>query len=281
VVTGNLDASGNQAAVLGAESVFQTFTRQQRVAGSINAFPLTGLPIGGVFRAAMRQSTNPADSSLDATWDSYLRVRNSANTSTLASDDDNGPGALSAMTGSITVPTNGEALVQVTGYDDRNTFTGADSANTGYYDLDVLQRAVMTPAAYGVNVQWWKFANLTPGAAFSAQTIAATLTQGTGVGSNDTILAAFDSSAALLGSDDDSAGNSLSLLNGVVPLDGIVYIAVTAYQGSTFSPSSASTYNNANNNGSTGSFQLQFVPAPSSVALLGLGGLVGARRRRR
>lgn len=275
-VNGALDASGNQAAVLGPETVFQTYTRQQRVAGMINSFPISGLSVGGVFRASMRQSTDPASGGLDPTWDSYLRVRNSANTTTLATDDDGGPGALSSMASSINVPADGQAIVQITGYSDRNTFTGADSTNVGFFDLDVLQRNVETPATYGINVQWWRFENLTPGEAFSAEAVFADFPGS--FGGNDTVMAAFDSTNTFIGLDDDGAASpgNLSRLTGVIPADGVIYVAVTSYQGTP----NAGQFVNENANIRTGPLTLQFIPAPGSLALLGLGGLVGLRRRR-
>ena len=66
----------------------------------------------------------------------------------------------------------------------------------------------------------------------------------------------------------------------LIPGDGILYFAVTSYQGTLGQELLASTYANENNNTKTGTFDLVVVPAPGSLALLGLGGLVATRRRR-
>jgi hypothetical protein len=204
-----------------------------------------------------------------------MRVRNSA-LAVLGNDDDGAGGGFSRVTG--TVPGDGLLSADVTWWQDTG-YVGTHT-QSGFFDLNVYQAAIVTPATFGTNVQWWCFTNLTPGAPFSAGTIAAALTQGTGVGANDTILAAFNSGGTLLGYDDDNGPDALSLYNGTVPGDGVVYIAISAYQGSSFGPGNSSSYNNANNNGSSGGFTLQFIPAPGSVALLGLGGLMVSRRRR-
>ncbi len=275
-VSGALDATGNIAAQLGPETLFQTFADQNRASGAFNNHNVGGLPIGGTMRAAMRPTASSGGTS--ATWDSYLRVRNSANTTTLGFNDDDGPGALSAMTSSINVPADGNALVQITGYDDRNTYTGADTSNFGVYDLDIYVASIIAPRQYGINTQWWRFDSLPAGGILEA-----TVQNTTGTFS-DSYLGVFDSSGTLIFSDDDDGAGFLSSVlagdNVLIPGDGILYFAVTSYQGTLGQETNPASYLNENNNTSSGTFDLVVIPAPSSLALLGLGGLVATRRRR-
>ncbi|MBS0195264.1 MAG: PEP-CTERM sorting domain-containing protein [Planctomycetes bacterium] len=274
-VSGALDASGNRAAVFGTPTLFATYADQNRVAGAVDTFNITGLTAGGAVRAAMRQATNPAGG-LYPTWDSYLRMRNTGGT-VLATNDDDGPGALSAMLSPVTIPANGSVQVQITGYADRNTFTGADSTNVGRYDLDIFASTIITPRQYGVNVQWWAFSGLAAGTP-----IVADINGATG-NFTDSYLAVFDSAGNMLFGDDDTNGLFSAVLasdNILVPGNGIVYAAVTSYQGTIGAHTNPASYLNENENSKTGTFNLNLVPAPGSLALLGLGGLIAGRRRR-
>lgn len=275
-VSGALDASGNVAAQLGAESLFQTFADQTRASGAFNTHNVNGLPVGGTMRAAMRPTASSGGTSGD--WDSYLRVRNSANTATLATNDDDGPGAMSAMTSGISVPGDGNALVQITGYNDRNTYTGADTANFGAYDLDIFVASIVTPRQYGINTQWWRFDSLPAGGILEAAVANATGTF------TDSYLGVFDSSGNMLFANDDNGSSFFSAVvasdNVVIPGNGILYFAVTSYQGTLGQEINPASYLNENNNTKTGTFDLVVVPAPGSLALLGLGGLIAGRRKR-
>jgi len=277
-VSGALNNTGNAPAVFGAPTLFATFANQNRVAGSINSFAIPGLTPGGAVRAAMRQATNPASGGLFPTWDSYLRMRNTGGT-IIGFNDDDGPGALSAMTSAVAIPGDGFVEVQITGYNDRNTFTGADSVNVGRYDLDIFASTIVTPRQYGgVNVQWWAYSGLLPGAVISADVL------NNSSGFTDSYLALFDSSGNMFASDDDDGAGFLSAIlagdNILVPGNGIVYAAVTSYQGTLGQESNPASYLNENNNNKTGTFDLNLVPTPGSLALLGLAGLAGGRRRR-
>jgi len=274
-VSGALDTTGNVAAVLGTESLFQTFASQNRLSGTVNTHNVAALPVGGVWRASMRQTA--ASGGTSPTWDSYLRARNSANV-VLGTDDDSGPGALSSMLSSVNVPADGLGNVQITGYNDRNTYTGADTANFGVYDLDILVRSIITPRQYGVNTQWWRFDSLPAGAVLEASVINA------GGTFSDSYLAAFNSGGTLVfADDDDGAGNLSTILasdNILIPGDGVLYFAVTSYQGTIGAEFNPVVYNNENNNTASGSFDLVVIPTPASIAMLGLGGLLISRRRR-
>lgn len=263
--------NGTLSAAVVSETLLTTLVNQQRVAGSINDHLFIGLSAGAGFRAAMRQSDNGAGG-LTPTWDSFLRVRDTGNTTTLASDDDSGPGALSAMTTSISTPANGELRVQVTGFSDRNTFTGADSTNVGFYDLDVFQTSITTP---GVSVQWYRFENLGGLITGDVANIA---------GISDSMLMLFDSSGNTIFSDDDDGAGLLSAVlasdNLMAPADGVIYAAVTYFRQPLTSFSDPASYNNIASSNINASFTLTLVPAPGAMALLGLGGLVATRRRR-
>lgn len=264
--------NGTLVAATVSETLFATLTRQERVVGGYNNHLFTGLTPGAPIRAAMRQSTNPGGG-LDPTWDSYMRLRDSADTATLFTDDDDGPDALSAMlpTESISAPANGEVRVQITGYNDRNTYTGADSVNAGFYDLDLFQRTVTAP---GVSVQWYRFENL--GGLITGNVVNV-------AGISDSMLMLFDSSGTTIFANDDLVGLSAGVEaadNVLAPGDGIVYAAVTYYRAPTTTYLDTNSYTNNPASTVAATFTLTLVPAPGSIALLGLGGLMATRRRR-
>lgn len=133
-------------------------------------------------------------------------------------------------------------------------------------------------------VLWYSF-DVTGGAggmAWSISTAGSTNTGGS-FGDDDTELGLFDSDGNLVASNDDEdfgAGVLTSLLdsNTVGALaDGTYYLAVgnfnTVY-GPGFAADSTSTAEG------TSKVTFSFVPAPGSIALLGLGGLAAIRRRR-
>lgn len=133
-------------------------------------------------------------------------------------------------------------------------------------------------------VLWYSF-DLVGGAGalpWSIDTLGSTNTGGS-FGDDDTEIGLYDAGGNLIASNDDAdfgAGVLTSLLdsNSVGSLaDGTYYVAVgnfnTTY-GAGFAATSTSTASG------TSVLNLNFVPAPSSVALLGLGGLAAIRRRR-
>jgi len=133
-------------------------------------------------------------------------------------------------------------------------------------------------------VLWYSF-DVTGGAGaqpWSIDTLGSTNTGGS-FGDDDTELGLYDADGNLIASNDDEdfgAGILTSLIdsNTVGNLaDGTYYIAVgnfnTVY-GAGFAADSTSTAQG------TSVLNVNFVPAPSSVALLGLGGLAAIRRRR-
>jgi len=133
-------------------------------------------------------------------------------------------------------------------------------------------------------VLWYSF-DLSGGAGalpWSIDTQGSTNTGGS-FGDDDTEIGLFDADGNLIASnDDEDFGNGIltSLLDSSTVgalADGTYYVAVgnfnTVY-GAGFAADSTSTASG------TSVLNLNFVPAPSSVALLGLGGLAAIRRRR-
>jgi hypothetical protein len=75
----------------------------------------------------------------------------------------------------------------------------------------------------GADVDFFTFTGLSPGAAFSAETLDPTAA---GI---DTLLGWFDAAGALLDDDDDGAGGTLSKLAGTVPANGMLTFAVSGF----------------------------------------------------
>ncbi len=133
-------------------------------------------------------------------------------------------------------------------------------------------------------VLWYSF-DLSGGAGaqpWSIDTIGSTNTGGS-FGDNDTELGLYDSNGNLIATNDDEdfgAGILTSLIDSTTVgalADGTYYVAVGNFNtdyAAGFGATSTSTASG------TSKLNLNFVPAPSSIALLGLGGLAAIRRRR-
>lgn len=179
---------------------------------------------------------------------------------------------------------------------------GGSSANWGNTILTLNEGGVVTPpppinADLGTNpngmtilpiaageVQWFEF-DVTGGAGaqpWQIDTFGSTNTGGS-FGDDDTEVGLYDSNGNLIATNDDfdfGGGILTSALSsaGVGNLaDGTYYIAVGNFN-TTFGPAfgvvSTSTAVGTNK------LTVSFVPAPASIAVLGLGGLAVARRRR-
>ncbi len=268
VVNGAATVNGSLATdVFGDEVMIFSAIDQFRAANTANHY-MVNATAGSTFRAETSAPTNGLTS-----LDTRLRVRRSDTSVIGENDDTSGLGLFSRVTG--TVPGDGVLDMHVSHWSDSAyDGTGSGASTEGYYDLTVYEVELLSA---GINGQWWAFTGLTPGGNFSAETIAASFT-GAQFFPDDTVIAAWDSSGMLLGRDDDGGGGQgLSLLEGVVPADGIVYISVASYHG--FSGLDTQEYYSSGNV-VDGTFTLQFIPTPGSLALLGLGGLVAVRRRR-
>ncbi len=162
-----------------------------------------------------------------------------------------------------------------------------------------------TPYVTG-QVSWFKFtlAQAVPAAVankwLSVDTYGNTLSA-TSFGPNDTEIALYDSNGFLVGNNDDSNGNAESLLTyGDLPTSdwagatgtgvnngalaaGVYYIAVSPFNMTPGAAFAATVVPGTPAPGTTLAGDLKVtvaIPAPSSMALLGLGGLLAARRRR-
>jgi hypothetical protein len=136
------------------------------------------------------------------------------------------------------------------------------------------------------NLKWYKF-TLDAGSTFLDG-----WTSGTAL---DTEIGLYDAAGNLVGTNDDGNFGLLSALrygagsplttgadieaaagaDGAVPAAGVYYMAVGGYN-SVF----GATGFNVTAGAATGTFTLNLIPTPGSLALLGLGGLAAARRRR-
>jgi hypothetical protein len=117
---------------------------------------------------------------------------------------------------------------------------------------------------------------------------------------NDTEIGVFGADGRFLGTDDDSGTGNLSSLNLASLPDGIYYIAVAGYNAAFADGFTATTNSTATGNvvvnvtngtdtltggGALASRQIQWytinVPTPGALAILGMGALIGGRRRAR
>lgn len=251
------------AAVLGQEQLVYFQDNITPVSGADAVFSTTvnGL-IGGT---AFRAQTGPAGSG--AGYDTRLRVRNSSLTVLGDNDDASGLGLYSRVTG--TVPGDGSLLLDTT-YWTNSSYNDAATVPGGGYSLSLFSVSYL---ATGVSTQWYRFTGL--GGMLEAEVMSAT-------GVTDTVMAAFDSSGTLLFSNDDGGVGLLSAItagdNVAIPNDGVMYLAVTYYRGG--SQTDPAFYANQDGFNGSGDFTLRVVPTPGAMALIGLAGLAGLRRRR-
>lgn len=255
--------SGSYSSALSSTLVFSALDQQIRGGLSqTRSYPLMLAP-GAGFRAETSQSAGRA------TMDTIMRARNSANTQ-FAFDDDAGVGAYSLF--NATVPADGAVTIDVTRFGNASFSDATSTSAAEFFDLNVFQTVNNNN---GVNVQWYRFTGL--GGALEAEVLVSS-------GYTDTMLAAFDSAGNLLGSDDDDGAGLLSLIsasdNILVPSDGVIYLAVTNFRNPLGSDANPASYINDPTSTTEGSLRLRVVPTPGAAALLGLGGLVGLRRRR-
>jgi hypothetical protein len=92
----------------------------------------------------------------------------------------------------------------------------------GSYDVYIDNTLGPLPPS---DVDFFRFTGLTSGGQFTAKTT------GTGI---DTLLGWFSGAGVLLESDDDDGGGGLSLIEGIVPSDGTLILAVTGYGDDSF-----------------------------------------------
>lgn len=187
-----------------------------------------------------------------------------------------------SYTGTISINASAAALVWATA-GANFTFESFES-----YDDGAGADSTWSNAAFSFSdaVTVTHLGNYASGSSFNVDTL----------GSNyDTELAIYTAAGTLVGTDDDGAGGALSRVNAGALADGTYYIVVGGYNsgfGNGFAFAGAAGGNfNVNINGASvasgaqaaGAFQVYSftVPTPGSMALLGLGGLAGLRRRSR
>jgi len=133
-------------------------------------------------------------------------------------------------------------------------------------------------------VQWYRVtlpAAIPAGELFSVSTFGNTLAGGQ-FGNEDTQIAVFNSLGNLIGSNDDFGGSLASYYSTTAGVAaGDYYIAASAFSLASGSGFSATANDSVPAGGViTGDIKITIIPAPGAAALLGLGGLLAARRRR-
>jgi MYXO-CTERM domain-containing protein len=148
-----------------------------------------------------------------------------------------------------------------------------------------MQTGTLSPSG----VVWYKFstADITdPSSFLTIDTFGSTLTGGSFGNGNDTELGLYDSNGALIATNDDAdfgAGNLLSFLGfgsaGAADLAGGTYYIALGGFNTTF----ANNFSATSTSGVNGNYKLTLntnVPTPAALALFGLAGVAGTRRRR-
>ncbi len=169
-----------------------------------------------------------------------------------------GDGFASAL-GPVNIQPNGDVYIGVTGSEDVGFFGAHDEEGLFYLQLDIYDRddllidqvsadrqslpagepaffTFSNPSWVGGEVEvtidnqvdtsgpdqfdFWRFTNLQPGSAFSAE-----VTEG----EFDSMIGWFDANGDLIAYDDDEGNGQLSKLTGLVPASGQVVVAVTGY----------------------------------------------------
>ena len=132
-------------------------------------------------------------------------------------------------------------------------------------------------------VQWYKVtltSAIPANEMFRVHTAGNTLVGGQ-FGSEDTEIALFNSLGAVLGNSDDTGSLRWSDIQTSNLAAGDYYIAASAYNLAVGAGFTATVVDAVLAGGAvTGDIKLTIIPAPGSLALLGLGGLIAGRRRR-
>ena len=252
--------TGAYTAAVSSEQL--VFSRDVSIAsGAATAtFNVGGLTAGNAFRAVTGAAAGGP-----ASFDTRLRVRNSANV-VLGNVDDGGPGTFSQVIGSVP----GDGDLELTGaYWQNTSYDFGATTTAGSFNMSLFAVTVTTP---GVSTQWYRFTGL--GGSIEAET------SNLAGGLSDTTMAIFNSAGTMLAFDDDGGAGFASLITGLAsPGDGTIFVAVCIYHGFAGQDTNA-YYDNNSSNTAAGTFDLRVVPTPGSLALLGLGAVAGFRRRR-
>ncbi len=230
--------------------------------GEIDKFRIWSMTPGQPFFAFTATDLNADNDTIMRTLD--------ANFNPIASDDDGGPlrggnGRGSGLSG--TVNPDGSINIDVTGFSDFG-FNGSH-AQQGGYDLYIQ---VGTTSFSGSSTavgdpDFFMVTGLTPGERFQIEVVDARF---------DSVLGVFDETGTLLKLNDDGPEQLKSQLTGRVNADGTALFAISEFADFGF--------NGADADGYGGAYTIEFhpgMPEPTTLGLLGLGGLLlGGRRRR-
>lgn len=181
---------------------------------------------------------------------------------------------LTSVVGTIALASSAQAGLIV---ETESNNTLATANNIGTFNVpggSILVDGTITPGTpvagggfIGGDVDWFQFTVSGP-----AQLVSATFgVPNSAIG--DSVLSLYDAGGTLLAQDDDSGINSFSALESILGA-GTYYLVVTGFP----------DFNNVGAHGESFNYKMtvgtNVTPAPGALALLGVAGLVGRRRRR-
>lgn len=231
-----------------------TFSFHTLVEGEVNSHDFTGLPANAALAVYIDNVVGLVEP------DTTMQALNESGQPIAFSDDGSPLGNGFASGFLTTVNADGSLHLEVSGFADYD-FDGIDDELQVPHEESGDYALVLKIGPFG-DVDYFKFTGLLPGTPWSAETLAAP-----GEDPLDTILSEYDAAGVLTAQNDDidfDGGVFLSRLEGIVPANGEVVLAATAFPDRT----------NVGSHLNFGSYGLDFqytaVPEPGSLALLGL-----------
>ncbi len=265
-VSGSTLISGELAFIPFDPLDFESATFHVMEPGTVNVHDFTGLPAGAAYAAYIDNTVG------DGTPDTVMRSLDEFGVEVAFNDDASPLGDGFASGFLSTINADGSLHLEVSGFFDYD-FDGLDDDTLDPHGQAGDYALVVKLGPFG-DVDFYRITGLQPGSPWSAETLAAP-----GSDPLDTVLSSYDESGEIIDQNDDidfPGGNFLSELSGIVPANGEIILAATAFP----------DYTNVGAHLDSGSYGLQLtytvVPEPATLALAGIGalGVFFAIRRR-